>query len=600
MSQLATKLQPQPEWHSGLSNQIQTLIDFGYSNYDKWYRHLLCDKPDEWTPWDHIQILHGKSPNKANFFTIDRSYAWAVKGDNKVVDLEEWKSQDMRRRSRVSYDNTWTSKSWQTNRCQHWGDQDWVFQNECTELERANDTFISMSEFGNPSYYGPQIRARQKDKEMGVPVDERTRVKRYARNASNAINTGAVWADIDNLANHGLDEMSMAAFFLAYCENEGIPIPTYIMFSGRGLHCVWLLDQLYKVDAKKGSIRKRWYMLMDHLQKRLEIFQPDTSVVDLARVLRLAGTINTKSGQVVRPIFVNKHDHGPVRYIFNDLFIEMGMTPPDEYMAMKHAIYEANGKMWRRQNAERAARIEAWKERAGDDGRSILGQRSRHGKIIQDLDKWHQGEWDGGEIGDNLQDLWLFHRTCHLAMIAPPKQVKEEVQRLGNKIGLGAKQALKNMGTVIRRAQEQVVLNQAKADGTDPSTLGLRYYSTSYDSIAYSPTVARTMNDLKFFNDKTQAEVEEMMREYDLRILITADIRRERDRLRRAEERSQAKTPQSRDHIKKDAVHAAQALSKQMLANGWSIREAAAAKGMSKSAIHRLLQHKTACPALSL
>jgi transposase-like protein len=89
----------------------------------------------------------------------------------------------------------------------------------------------------------------------------------------------------------------------------GIPQPTYISASGRGLYAKWVFR-----DPITSALLPQWNALQSviiHLYKQLGA---DPAARDAARVLRLAQSVNSKSGQTVRIA----HETGQL-YSFQDL-----------------------------------------------------------------------------------------------------------------------------------------------------------------------------------------------------------------------------------------------------------------------------------------
>jgi hypothetical protein len=80
------------------------------------------------------------------------------------------------------------------------------------------------------------------------------------------------------------------------------------MFSGRGLHVVWLHDCLPK------QALPRWQAVQRQLRESLQRLGADPNACDAARVFRLAGTCNSKSGEMVRQRQARKtHSGRPAR-----------------------------------------------------------------------------------------------------------------------------------------------------------------------------------------------------------------------------------------------------------------------------------------------
>lgn len=102
----------------------------------------------------------------------------------------------------------------------------------------------------------------------------------------------ALYIDLDTYNTEYTNQQVLMQLEADYY-NRIIPQPNAIMHSGRGLCLVYLLNYAPKAAAK------RW----DYVQKRfvelLEPFGADKAVKDPARILRLAGTTNSKNGETV-------------------------------------------------------------------------------------------------------------------------------------------------------------------------------------------------------------------------------------------------------------------------------------------------------------
>lgn len=117
----------------------------------------------------------------------------------------------------------------------------------------------------------------------------------------------------------GLPPEQQADQVIAWCDTENLPRPSFILFSGGGLHLKWIFKQSVPRDAKP-----LWDKLQEHLIGHIARggFPVDTSVRDVSRILRLVGSINQKRGEMCRELWVNS-DSGLIadcaRYDFNDL-----------------------------------------------------------------------------------------------------------------------------------------------------------------------------------------------------------------------------------------------------------------------------------------
>lgn len=89
---------------------------------------------------------------------------------------------------------------------------------------------------------------------------------------------------------------------------EKMPEPNFIIFSGRGLVLVWLIDP---VPAQALPL---WQAVENYLVRQLKSFGGDAKASDAARILRLAGTVNSRSNE---PVLV-QYRHS-ARYVLRDI-----------------------------------------------------------------------------------------------------------------------------------------------------------------------------------------------------------------------------------------------------------------------------------------
>ena len=99
-----------------------------------------------------------------------------------------------------------------------------------------------------------------------------------------------------------------------YCRYEGIPEPSLILYSGRGLQVKWLLER----PIPRAAL-PRWNAIQSHLVTALERYGADQGARDASRVLRIVDTINTRSGERVRVLWVNEENGVIKRYNFEYL-----------------------------------------------------------------------------------------------------------------------------------------------------------------------------------------------------------------------------------------------------------------------------------------
>ena len=138
------------------------------------------------------------------------------------------------------------------------------------------------------------------------------------RRIVNLARIGLLFADLDTYRTDwagGRSPEQLADSVLYFCHQEGIPTPSLLVFSGRGIQAKWLLE-----GAVPRPALPRWNACQRYLVDRLKEAGADVGAKDASRVLRLIDTVNTKSGEVCRVVHVESGADGqPVRYNFEYL-----------------------------------------------------------------------------------------------------------------------------------------------------------------------------------------------------------------------------------------------------------------------------------------
>jgi hypothetical protein len=139
-----------------------------------------------------------------------------------------------------------------------------------------------------------------------------------SRRTVHLLRIGLLFADLDvykTPLTTGRTPKNLAESVLYYCDDERIPAPSVIVFSGRGLQAKWLLEKPLPRQALP-----RWKACEQYLVKKLAGFGADPAATDASRVLRVPGTYNRKSGDICRVVHVGHgHDGHVVRYSFDYL-----------------------------------------------------------------------------------------------------------------------------------------------------------------------------------------------------------------------------------------------------------------------------------------
>lgn len=195
------------------------------------------------------------------------------------------------------------------------------------------------------------------------------------RRVVNVKSIGLAFLDIDFYREdvewgRGRTPERAAEDFAGLCDDFGIPRPSLIIYSGRGLQVKWFFE-----TALPRMALPRWNIVEKVLVERFALCGADPQARDSARVLRLVQTVNTKSKQVCRPIWVNTDENGqPVRYDF-EYFAEC-VLPIPRSMARQHVEKARQTVKTPRTCVSRGLNIETLNWNRVEDLRTIVRLRS--------------------------------------------------------------------------------------------------------------------------------------------------------------------------------------------------------------------------------
>lgn len=125
----------------------------------------------------------------------------------------------------------------------------------------------------------------------------------------------AIFIDLDYYNIEQLKGLNAEEVIQVLRKEVDYPEPSIYIDSGNGLYLMWLLNNTYATT----SSRAYWKKIEETLIKLFEPYGADTKVKDHARVLRIPGTINSKTGRMARVILPG---------IFDDDIISYSESPP--------------------------------------------------------------------------------------------------------------------------------------------------------------------------------------------------------------------------------------------------------------------------------
>ena len=204
------------------------------------------------------------------------------------------------------------------------------------------------------------------------------------------INLCFVDLDVYKSALAGEDLAHVVQVLRRYCGDEGVPLPSVVISSGRGLYAKWLLERPLPQAALP-----RWNAVQEALLEKLAPFHADWKARSASQVLRLVQTVNTKSGEHVRVLHVEELDGEPLRYDFERL--------ADAVLPWTRRELEA---LRTRRALKKAGQRQLRLLRGGREGPARFSARSLAWARLQDLRTLQRLR--GGRVEEGLREVTLF------------------------------------------------------------------------------------------------------------------------------------------------------------------------------------------------
>lgn len=200
----------------------------------------------------------------------------------------------------------------------------------------------------------------------------------------------ACYVDIDLKREATRIDLDIA---LELLRENAMPTPNLAVFSGRGLHLYWIMTH---TSPKALPV---WQATENALVSLLRDYGADPKAKDCARVLRLSGTVNSKTGETVRGLVL---DGKPWR--FHQLADEVLGHRPTKKPEVRSLV--------------------AVKARRGDEVHPKATNFRRWHLVLADLHRIGQHH---GQIPEGHRNEFLFLGGVALSWFASPETIEDEV-----------------------------------------------------------------------------------------------------------------------------------------------------------------------------
>lgn len=234
-----------------------------------------------------------------------------------------------------------------------------------------------------------------------------------------------------------------------------LPAPSFVVFTGRGMHLYWLLQ------PTPGQALPVWQRVQDVLIQALASIGADPAARDCTRMLRLVGTTHSKSGQDVRGVVLTD-----ALWTLHEL--------ADEVLGAREA---------KRSKVYDLVASGARKGRAHKDNRwagSIYGWWYL---VYRDMVKISQHKWPQG-VPPGYRDRVLFIMSVALSWFTEPATLYTEILATAKDMtpSLEEHEIAASMASVLKRAEMHAAGERLQYNGKDYdprynySAKGLRDY----------------------------------------------------------------------------------------------------------------------------
>ncbi|WEA23714.1 helix-turn-helix domain-containing protein [Pseudomonas juntendi] len=270
------------------------------------------------------------------------------------------------------------------------------------------------------------------------------------RRVVNLSRVGLLFADLDTYKSElmaGLPLEQQVARLHFWCDDNGFPRPSIVVFSGRGLQAKWLLT----TPLPRAAL-PRWNACQKALVALLEPLGCDKQARDASRVLRLVDSMHLGSNERVRVLDVQGTGVTPAHFDFDDLADSLLPLTRLELRSLREqrAVRDEQRKALKTLKLLKQSSPKSEMFR-GYNGRKLAWDR------LEDLRKLGElrGGWvDGKGVSSRTQALhWQLNFMC-LSGAAYPGNFYLEANELAKQIDKGWSPAQDELSTLKGKAEQ--------------------------------------------------------------------------------------------------------------------------------------------------
>jgi len=304
---------------------------------------------------------------------------------------------------------------------------------------------------------------------------------------------GSNYVDLDYHTKarwQGRPPSDVAADVIFSLEEQGLPLPSYVLSTGRGLVCVWLTELL------PFSVLPRWNLVQRTLADRLTDFGADKRALDAARVFRLVGSVNSRADwdrRHVGMVWCQGTPEAPTRHAFSTLADEVLPFTQAEIVSLRatRATRKAEGRDQNIKPVKRLTHATYW------------------GTAFEDFQRirWHRNP-ETGALPPGQRDAWIFLAANALSWMDMPGVMASQIRILAMQATDWSEgETSARLSAVVKRAERAASGLMLKYNGREVSP---RYHfraSTMVEWLGIDPAEQRAAGLRVLVGDERRREL---------------------------------------------------------------------------------------------
>lgn len=299
------------------------------------------------------------------------------------------------------------------------------------------------------------------------------------------------------------------------CIESGLPFP-HIMFSGQGYYLKWVFSEkvkAFKVSKEQRKLLKgqtvieKWKIAQRVINKLFVEFGSDTKCLDVARLLRLCGTINKKTGK--RAELLEVHENHSFDYLLK--LLESHTTTEDINEVVpgerkSKPIKQVDSKP-KQTKLEKLAILQSVAVEKKEASPNFIAKNTRNLAKCRYEDLLKLMEMRGDIIGERMSFLFWICNFQSISGRMNYAEFAEQAKKVGDKVFKGEIWKIGDLSTLENRLKEYNLKTVIKSG--ENSFIPL-----------YTPKNETLINIFNITNDEQE----------HLKTIISADEKRRRDK----------------------------------------------------------------------